>query len=483
MTKLNTAIEFIIENFQCHKKTSLKPAPNGQLTVITGESRKGKTAILRALRWLFTNDPSGDEFINWDAKFARVTAIYASGHKVQRYRTRGGTNRYIITAPDGSEQVYEGFGNVVPLEVRQITGIRSIEFGDLKLYLNLHEQLEGPLMGNKTVSSPQRAKVLGKLAGTEEIDYAAKTLGTDLYRRRNDKKRFEAEKKEKAERLKEYEYLPALGKSIEKLKVKFAEIAILIQKRDKLQTLLEQLSNLNAKRDKIIGRLEGLKFIETVEPLLTKTSNDTRQYTELGQKTLKLTSVRRQINDAKAVLETTKGIIQAEMILTHLSGKPTTETRLRQLIDNLRANHAKQNTVTDILAKTEHVLLAETNINIAKDNHEKRQKLVMLGGRLLMTMNKIREVETTLLFTTAIPEVEMILVDLDGNLETRNKLQKLAIKLYDIKKKQLSVTAAYNRANEDVKRSQIEYMETLKELGRCPTCGSDIDESKVKEAV
>ena len=55
----------IIENFQSHKLTEIIPGGPGQMTVIVGQSRQGKTAIFRALKWLFNNSPDGVEFIRW----------------------------------------------------------------------------------------------------------------------------------------------------------------------------------------------------------------------------------------------------------------------------------------------------------------------------------------------------------------------------------------------------------------------------------
>lgn len=151
---INYLKKMTIENFQSHIKTTIEPAPPGQLTVITGPSDSGKTAILRALRWLFVNEPDGDSFIRASATFARVTAEYEGGGVVVRHRTSGGTNRYIVNG-----EKFEGFGRSgVPLEVKEITGVRPVKIGDMELNLNIAEQLSGPFLGS-SVSAPARAKV------------------------------------------------------------------------------------------------------------------------------------------------------------------------------------------------------------------------------------------------------------------------------------------------------------------------------------
>ena len=49
-----------IQNFQSHKDTKLEFHPG--VNVIIGQSDSGKTAIIRALRWLIWNRPGGDDF-------------------------------------------------------------------------------------------------------------------------------------------------------------------------------------------------------------------------------------------------------------------------------------------------------------------------------------------------------------------------------------------------------------------------------------
>ena len=227
--------EIHIENFQSHEKTTIVPAPNGQLTVLTGQSDSGKTAILRALKWAFYNSPANTEFIRVGSNFARVTVGFSDGTTVTRWRSQGGINRYIV---DG--EVLEGFGTGVPLEVLEATGVKELTIGDMSFNLNLAEQLDGPFLG-KSVSAPARAKVLGKLAGTEEIDYAGKVLGTDLYRRSQEEKRMANELRDIKNSLKEYDYLPAMQEKIIRLEEIVAKAKSLTNKKDSLIQLKNKL--------------------------------------------------------------------------------------------------------------------------------------------------------------------------------------------------------------------------------------------------
>jgi exonuclease SbcC len=50
-----------LRNFQSHRETDLEFSPG--LNIIVGPSDQGKSAIIRALRWLFYNEPRGTGFI------------------------------------------------------------------------------------------------------------------------------------------------------------------------------------------------------------------------------------------------------------------------------------------------------------------------------------------------------------------------------------------------------------------------------------
>ena len=225
-----------LQNFQSHAKTIIEPAGPGFLTVITGPSDSGKTAIIRALKWLFYNQPQGAEFTRTGAKLVRVAVDYVGGVTVVRERTAS-TNRYKILQP-GTEkpQVFEGFGSSVPLEIQEITGVRPIKIADQELLLNLSEQLDPPFLGQKSTTAPARAKILGKLAGTEEIDVAGAGVGKDLYRRGQDDKRLSAEIEELEKQIEEFGWIEELAERIAELE----RLLDGIKERQKLLVTLEQ---------------------------------------------------------------------------------------------------------------------------------------------------------------------------------------------------------------------------------------------------
>ena len=72
--------------FQSHVDTSINLTEG--LNVITGPSDSGKTAVIRAVRWVALNEPQGDAVVNQSVGYAQVTIITDTG-VVTKVRNKG----------------------------------------------------------------------------------------------------------------------------------------------------------------------------------------------------------------------------------------------------------------------------------------------------------------------------------------------------------------------------------------------------------
>lgn len=123
--------QLVVENWKCHLHEVVEFAEG--ITTFAGTSDVGKSALMGAMRWVCTNQPTGDRFISWGAKVCTVT-LYVDGHVIERKRGRGqGVNTYTV---DGVP--LQGFGVGVPKEV---TDILNLDPGGL----NWQRQIESHL--------------------------------------------------------------------------------------------------------------------------------------------------------------------------------------------------------------------------------------------------------------------------------------------------------------------------------------------------
>lgn len=198
MNVLGNINEIFVEGFQSHTNSHFNLG-NG-LNVITGPSDSGKTAIIRAVRWVAFNEPQGEAFVNESVGHATVAIHLDNGIIISKHRRKGKTSYRIQTDPGDEGSVFEK--SEVPEEVKQLLGITKQTFGDFVTALNFAFQLEAPFLISETPSSG--AKVLGKLAGTEAVDLAVKSVSKDTYAARQERLLAEKEIERLAGNLLEY---------------------------------------------------------------------------------------------------------------------------------------------------------------------------------------------------------------------------------------------------------------------------------------
>lgn len=136
--------EVELTNFQSHADTKLRLAPG--LNVIVGPSDSGKSAVLRALWWLFYNKPKGADFVRIGSKSASVKAVFSSGSYIERSRTRSSSGSYTYRVP-GSEPVeLKGFGSTLPPEVVSIHKTPLLTIAGEDVSINIARQFDPPFM-------------------------------------------------------------------------------------------------------------------------------------------------------------------------------------------------------------------------------------------------------------------------------------------------------------------------------------------------
>lgn len=442
---MNPIKSITLTNFQSHTNTTIRPAPGGQLTVITGCSDSGKTACIRALKWLLYNQPQGADFMRTGAKFCRVSVEYGdpgTGEVVAtviRERTAG-TNRYKIIKPGKEPEVFEGFGGNVPLEVVEITGVQTVKIADQDLLLNLSEQLDGPFLGSKsTISSPGRAKILGKLAGTEEIDVASTETGRDLFRRNQDEKRLTEEIELLTNQIAEFDYLEKLAKKIERLEAICLRVKESEVRRINLENLKIRLHEIERQSAAACDVLLKWNGVEGAEILFKAAVAAQERLNHLQGARIKIDDLTGRTEESAATLRNLKGLEVAEAAVRSAEGKLTRAKSLHLTQVKLGQIAADLNACTLELKKPRVVNLEKiaAAVKVAEDAAQRAGTLAILKGRLAQIG--------------------------EDRAQAERRLQQWEDGLPDMER---------------------DYLETLKAAGVCPTCGNtEFDISRLKEAI
>ena len=266
-------------NFQVHKNTLLLFNPG--FLCIVGPSRAGKSSVVRALGFLFF-DKWSDSYVRNSCAFTELTLTLDNGYKINRTKSRGaGINKIIVTAPDGTTQVYERFGAETPEPVRKILQVYPVQIDvDSEVEVNLADQDHPNFMLGE--SGPTKTKYLNRLTGSHVLDAAMRSVNKDksgvltekslitdnIFSLKLKLKRFEnaAAIKEKLEQYNES------CKKIHKQVTLLRKVEVARQDLEKFTLRLAEISTLECKTlelvlqlDRTVGAAEKLKLWQQLQ--------------------------------------------------------------------------------------------------------------------------------------------------------------------------------------------------------------------------
>jgi len=470
--------------FQSHKISTIDPAPAGSLTVLVGASDTGKTAILRALRWTFYNVPQGCDFIQVGANAARVSLDYADGCHVVRTRSNKGFNRYEIGDQDNADpQRFEGFGNSVPLEVQEITGVRPIQIGDMILNINLADQLSGPFLGS-SISAPARAKVLGKLAGTEEVDYAARGVSTDLYRRRQDKDRLSVDMARLTAAIGEYAYLEELGEQIGRVDALLLRVKTQNEKLDQLKRLQGQYASVAQQ----LWDTEKLKvylsnIITYADLLIDDIGQTLDRHTRLQDLSSRWNKSGVLLVLENLTLDHTSFVGEAELLHSCAAKRLNRYSALDRNWAALASIYLQKQTIKATLDATQHVEDAVIRARMLQDDITLLGRLHGVSGRYASVTQGIMLLDMRINKLSGIDEAAAVL-DAAHDKHYRQSNLRLRKDFYEQNINRIRLLGGQaQQFTADEQRLAKEYRTTLLAAGVCPTCGSQITSQILKEAI
>ncbi len=246
-----------LENFQSHESLSLELV-NG-VNVIYGQTDAGKSTIIRAIKWVFFNEPKGDVIRKEGSKTTSVTITLDNDTIIKKIKSNT-VNAYILKI-NNEEKRFDSVGKTIPTEVLKALQINTIEIDNEEINLNIANQLSMPFLLDK--SATFRTKLFNKLTGNDIIDKVFQSLNKDLLG-------FNREEKIQQDFLednnKTIQILQIQEQNINKIKIRFEkelkELEDKISKYKKLKVYKEDLTKINEDYNTIQSKLQVIKIVE-----------------------------------------------------------------------------------------------------------------------------------------------------------------------------------------------------------------------------
>jgi DNA repair exonuclease SbcCD ATPase subunit len=297
----------VLKNFQSHKEDS------------------GKTAFIRALRWLVWNRPLGDEMrSNWGGQ-TDVEIHFEDGRRVIRKKGTS-INEYhrLQDNATGYHRGYKAFGNDVPEEIREILNISEV---------NLQQQLDSPFL--LTSTSGEVATHFNKIARLHKIDSSTKAVNKwikEIDTKRNFKEGAVIGLKKNLE---DYDYLDEFEADVEVLEEMEKKRLRLKGDMLVLSTLLDTIETVREVLDEYQAIIVDEELINNACQLQEEIDQKEEDIDQINIAIENITMTRVEIDKQNAIAQDSDLVGKAIDLNNRIQEKQERLDELNSLIDNI----------------------------------------------------------------------------------------------------------------------------------------------------
>jgi exonuclease SbcC len=331
-----------IQNFQSHGKTELNFAPG--VNVIVGSSDSGKTAIIRALRWVCWNRPSGDAI---RSTWGGDTFVIVEMQEGCVWRFKGKEDKYELNLQDKAGITFKAFGTNVPQEIVAFLNINEI---------NLQNQLDAPFLLSET--SGAVATHFNKVARLDKIDSSTQKINADIRKLGSDIEYTEKDITTQTELLTKYEYL-------EKFEIDIEVLEELVSQASNKRNTIEQVRKLVRSIVKINTDIKELEVSPEYEALIDKLLGYYKEKDEKETTSQELSRLVKSIQKVETKVESYTLIISISSLVDKLIGL---FAEVRQKRSDVKA----LNKINDTLyALKEQIVTSQENALVLEEQFHK----------------------------------------------------------------------------------------------------------------
>jgi len=314
----------LIKHFQSHENTCLEFDKG--VNIIVGSSDSGKTAIIRALRWLKDNRPSGDAMrSNWCGKDNNtVVKIWATDPRFEDEHTSReivkGENIYHLHA-----QTFKAFGTSVPDEVS-----RFINMSDI----NIQMQLDSPFLLSETPGAV--AQHFNKVAKLDKIDTATQNINSWIRELTSTIKYDESQETKLKEDVVKFKHLEKFEAEVEVLEEMDKRYVSSLQKQTKLETLVLNIKDTNADISEVSKILELEKPLDNIFKLKDQKEDLEIDGGDLWNNIEDIQKLQTEITEQEIILELEPYINNLLTLHNKLKSQNTTKISLFKLLNSIK---------------------------------------------------------------------------------------------------------------------------------------------------
>lgn len=426
----------ILHNFKSHHHSEI---PMSNFTAIIGPTNSGKSAIIAGINLALYNEPSGDKYITHGETECYVEVHFDDGKVIRRSREREGESKYELKESGSPEILALSNFGVGPVdEVVKFHGMPKVNIFGNEESLNIRRQMEAPFFLGE---SPQKkAKMIGKMAGTDVADLALFNINLEIRRKQEIAKRNRKEIKERTAKVKALEkVLPGLEKDLQEILKANEEIKSITEKSEKIKEISVQLETLRKKKEQLI-RIISLE--SEVASVVSKAENAVF----LSERAKMIESIKKKLEDARKDFSVKKRLID-------IVGGEEEASIVLSAAESLKEKSVDLSEISKITDKRKEAIL---------DMERKRKEMDIVSEADIADI--VDEIEKINSKKSAVKGIERI-KDLRNYEVSRKSKGEEVIKDLDS-----SYSLAFKK-----------YKKALAEAKTCPLCMSEMSEDRIEK--
>jgi len=466
-----------IENFMCYSKEEIEFADG--TTAFVGRSGNGKSTVLRAIKWLYYDEPSGSDFIQTGKSRTKVKGTFSNGYQLTRSRTNSGTGNYVITDPQGKEKELKNFSHDFPVEVLNIHQTPKVDlFNNGPEDLAFSNQLDKHFL--ITSSGGNVATAIGNLAHTQPIDQAIKEVKREVTNQNSRVISTEKRIKEEIDKLDEFKIIYSLEKNINILNEMLIEQG---NYKEKLQDIRRITNEVNFLNDEIEVYSNELLKIPNIKLIEEKSKEHEIKFRKLNE----LTRIEFECIDAIDSIEKYSNILKEIPDINSINEQVLNSQVIYSKLKTLNNYKERIENYSEEISSHKKILKEIPNMNIIKKQLEQQQnnvKKLIINSNIINKLNNVeKEIEILEQNKANIPNIDEIKKAIKTN-EKHSFIYQTNIKIIEEYKKLNNLINEYEKEasnfKERIAKGNIkvnEVIETrdniIKEHSVCPLCGSE----------
>lgn len=263
-----------IWNFLSHKKTEIDFSPG--VNVIVGPTDSGKSAIIKALRWVIQNRPSGDNMRSyWCSELEagpKATAVTVHCDEGSVLRTKGDKENSYTLISGKSPITFNAVKTNVPKEIEDLLNLEEV---------NLQTQFAPHFL--LTQSSGEVAQYFNKVAHLDKIDTASQNIRRWLKGIQQEIRFQEDTLTGLTTTLEQYKDLDEIEKRVVELEKLDRDIQVEKKDLEELNAICVELEKINKEVDDYSFLIELDKLVKHIVRLTDERKEVLKQADELNE--------------------------------------------------------------------------------------------------------------------------------------------------------------------------------------------------------